>query len=78
MVEHAVELVDGVRPERVAHLGPVERHPHRRLRFAVNDVAVIRDVRQVEAVDRLPRLGVKRIVAHSHPLCRQDPVLASM
>ena len=30
VVEHAVQLVDGVRPERVADLGPVERHPHRR------------------------------------------------
>ena len=29
VVEHPVELVDGVRPERVAHLRPVERDPHR-------------------------------------------------
>ena len=28
VVEHPVELVDGVRPEGVEHLGPVERHAH--------------------------------------------------
>ena len=57
VVEHAVELVDGVRAERVAHLGPVERHPHGR----VCDVAVIGDVGQVaEPVDRLPLVGVEK------------------
>jgi hypothetical protein len=29
VVERAVQLVDGVRAEGVAHLGPVERDPHR-------------------------------------------------
>ena len=51
MVEGAVQLVDGVRAKSVAHLGPVERHPHR----AVGDVAVVGDVGQVlEAVDDSP------------------------
>jgi hypothetical protein len=54
MVEDAVELVDGVRPERVAHLGPVECHTDGRLRRPVDDVAVIGDVGQVEARDGLP------------------------
>ena len=62
VVERPVQLVDGVRAERVAHLGPVERDPHGRLRRTVDDVAVIGDVGQLEAVDRLPRRGVKRVV----------------
>ncbi len=58
MVEDGDELVDRVRAERVAHLGPVERHPdHRRA-----PGAVVRDVGQVEAGDRLPELGVERLV----------------
>ena len=64
MVEHAVELVDAVRAERVANLGPVERHPHRRLRFPVDDMTVIGDVGQLESVDRLPHRRVKRVVGH--------------
>jgi hypothetical protein len=57
---------------------PVERHAQRRLRLTISDVAMIGDVRQVEAVDRPPRRDVKRIVAQSHPLCRKDPDRASM
>ena len=58
VVEDAVELVDGVRPERVAHLRPVEGDAHRRLA----DVAVVGDVGQVlEAGNRLPEAGVERI-----------------
>ena len=30
VVERTVELIDGVRPKCVAHLWPVEGHPHRR------------------------------------------------
>ena len=63
MVEHSVQLVDGVWPKRVAHLGTVERHPHRR----IGDVAVVGDVGQIaEPVDRLPGVGVKRIVAQCY------------
>ncbi|MDT5192525.1 MAG: putative transposase [Mycobacterium sp.] len=57
---------------------PVERHRQRRLRLPIGDVAMIGDVRQVEAVDRPPRPGVKRIAAQSHPLCRKDPDRASI
>src|ERR1700693_2118556 len=60
VVERAVQLVDGVRAERVAHLGAVERDPDR----AVVDVAVIRDVGEVaEAVDGSPERWVKRLLA---------------
>ncbi len=60
MVERAVQLIDGVRAKCVAHLGPVERHPHR----PVGDVPVIRDIGQIlEAVDGLPLRRVKRIVS---------------
>ena len=59
MVEHPVQLVDGVRPKRVAHLGPVERHPHR----GVLDVAVVGDVGQIaEPVDESPRRSIKWVV----------------
>ena len=54
VVEHSVELVDGVRPERVAHLGPVERDADGRLALPVDDVPVVGDVGQVEALDGLP------------------------
>ncbi len=48
MVEHPVQLVDGVRPKRIAHLGPVEGHPYR----GVLDVAVVGDVGEIaEPVD---------------------------
>jgi hypothetical protein len=57
---------------------PVERHAQRRLRLTISDVAMIGDVRQVEAVDPPPRRDVKRIVAQSHPLCRKDPDRASI
>jgi hypothetical protein len=50
----------------------------RRLRLPISDVAMIGDVRQVEAVDRPPRRDVKRIVAQSYPLCRKDPDRASI
>ena len=45
VVEHAVELVDRARPERVAHLGPIERDANR----AVILGAVVGDVLQFEA-----------------------------
>ena len=70
MIERAVELVDGVRPECVAHLGPVECHPHRRLRFGIAvDMAVVGDICQVSETvgclgDGPPLAGVKRILAH--------------
>ena len=55
-----VQLVDRVRPERVAHLGPVERDPHG---AHARDVAVVGDVRQVaETVDAPPRFGFEGIV----------------
>jgi hypothetical protein len=42
-------------------------------------MTVVGDVGQViEPVDGLPRQGVERIVAHGQPLCRKDPVRASM
>ena len=51
VVERAVQLVDGVRAERIAHLGPVECHPH----GAVGDVPVVGDVGQIlETVDPRP------------------------
>ena len=56
VVEHPVELVDGVRPERVEHLGPVERHAH----AAQAHGSVVGDVGEVlEAGHLLPGVGVE-------------------
>jgi hypothetical protein len=55
VVEHPVQLVDGARAERVAHLGPVEGDAHRSLAHGT----VIRDVVEVETVDRFPRGGIE-------------------
>jgi hypothetical protein len=55
VVEHAVELVDGVRAERVAHLGTIEGHAH----DAERDVAVVREVGEREPGDVLPLRGVE-------------------
>ena len=55
VVEDPVELVDGAGPEGVAHLGPVEGHPHR----AVVERAVVGDVGEVEPVHLPPRVGVE-------------------
>jgi hypothetical protein len=55
VVERAVELVDGVRPERVAHLRPVERDAY----GALVERPVVGDVGEVEALDLRPRRGVE-------------------
>jgi hypothetical protein len=60
VIERAVQLVDGLRPEGVAHLGPVEGDAH----GAGVDGAVIGDVGEVEAGDRLPRGGVEDLGDH--------------
>ena len=58
VVEHAVQLVHGVRAERVEHLRAVERHAH----AAEFDAAVVGDVRQIlEPLDDLPGRGVERV-----------------
>ena len=70
VLEARVELVDGVRAERVAHLGTVERDPHR----ALVDGAVVGDVGQVvESRHGLPgrRVEDRRhhgLVAHAATL----------
>ena len=74
MVEHAVQLVDGVRAERVADLGAVERDAHHgqvpgdgaggRLRPAPGraNPAVVGEVGEVlEAVDRAPARRVEGV-----------------
>ena len=60
VVERPVELVDRVRPERVAHLGPVERDAHR----PGADRPVVGDVGQVEPRDRGPGIGVEDLGDH--------------
>ena len=57
VVERTVELVDRLRPERVTHLGPVERDPHR----ALIDGSVVGDVLELESVHRLPAIGVEQL-----------------
>ena len=60
VVEHSVELVHRRRPEGVAHLGPVERDAHR----AVGLRPVVGDVRQVEARNVIPGVGVEELGDH--------------
>jgi hypothetical protein len=50
MIEGAVQLVDGVRPEGVAHLGAVEGYAHRAVLYGT----MVRDVGEVEAGDISP------------------------
>ena len=71
-VERAVELVDGVRAERVAHLGPVERD--------ARDAAVLRHVRgdvgvAIGAGCRHPLVVVEELRDGS--ACRAPPFFAS-
>ena len=76
VVEHAVELVDGVRPERVQHLGSVERHAH----AAQADGSVVGDVGEVlEAGHLLPGVGVEGLAdtgdrAHGRKAIRGEGV----
>jgi hypothetical protein len=65
VVEGAVQLVDGVGPERVADLRTVEGDAHRPL----IDGAVVRDVGEVEPVHGRPRVGVEELADH-------EPMLA--
>jgi hypothetical protein len=61
VVEHAVELVDGVRAEGVEHLGAVEGDAH----TPQVDRAVVGDVGEVLETGHLrPGSGVERL-AHS-------------
>jgi hypothetical protein len=57
VVERAVQLVDGLGTEGVAHLRSVERHAH----GALIDGAVVGDVLEVEAHDGDPRRGVEQL-----------------
>ena len=61
MVESLVQLVDGVRPERVANFGAVERDPDRAVLLrAWPDVPVVGDVGQIfEAGHRAHSSGLK-------------------
>ena len=59
VVEHPVELVDGVRPEGVTHLGPVERHPHGAAGRPGQHAPVVGQVGELEPCHRLPGLRVE-------------------
>ena len=57
VIQCPVQLVDGVRPEGVAHLGPIEGDAG----DAPGDVVVVGDVGQfAEAVDLTPQVGVEQ------------------
>ena len=65
MVEAAVELVDGVGPEGVAHLGTVEGHSHR----SSVDGTVVGNVGEVvEVLYRPPGFGVEEFGDHERTL----------
>jgi hypothetical protein len=54
VVERPVELVDGVGPEGVANLRPIECDADGRLVPSVEDVPVIGEVAELVTVDRTP------------------------
>lgn len=61
MVEGSVELVDGVRSERVAYLGPVESDTYGARGAAFGHAPVIGDVGEIEALHGTPRGRVEEI-----------------
>jgi hypothetical protein len=61
MVQRQVQLVDGVRPEGVADLGPVERDPDR----ARVDRPVVGDVGKGEPIHGTPLLRVEDLRNHA-------------
>ena len=62
VVERGVQLVDGVRPERVTHLGPVEGDPHRGHVLG----PVVGDVGELEAWNHVPELGLPPVRHAGH------------
>jgi hypothetical protein len=62
VVECPVQLVNGVWPERVAYLRPVERDPYGAGRHG----PVVSDVGEVETLDLLPRGGVEQLGDKGH------------
>ena len=56
MVQRRIELINGVRPERVAYLGPIKGHPDDGGIVG----AVIGDVGEVKAIHRMPQLRRER------------------
>ncbi len=67
MVEHGIQLVDGVRAERIAHLGPVECDADGALR----DMTVVGDVGEVLE----PRNGAPQFRIEGHVVTlRPGPV----
>ena len=59
MIQGLVELVNGVGAKRVAHLGAVECDAHGAVGTRVAHVAVVGDVREIEALDLAPLAGVE-------------------
>ena len=55
MIKSRVELIDGMRPERVAHLGPVEGDPD----DWGPDRPVVGDVGELEAGNGFPQAAIK-------------------
>ena len=75
VVERAVELVDSLRPEGVADLGPVEGDADRPP-IGTSAATVVGDVRQVEALHGFPAVGVEDL-GHSGCRHRGPPAVAS-
>src|SRR5699024_9823002 len=71
VVERAVQLVDGVRAEGVAHLRPVEGDADDAVGAALAGVAVVGDVVEVESLNLAPGGGVEDlgnlVFAHACP-----------
>jgi len=64
VLQRRVQLVDGVGPERVAHLRPVEGDADRRHVLG----AVVRDVGELEALDGRPQLRAEGVAHAAEPI----------
>jgi hypothetical protein len=60
VVEGPVQLIDRVGPERVAHLGPVQRDPDRPLVHRT----VVGDVGEAESLNFLPGILIEQLRNH--------------
>ena len=56
MVQRRVELINGVRPERIAYFGPIKGDPHNGGVIR----PVIGDVGEVKAIYRMPQVRRER------------------
>ena len=68
MVQRRIELINGVRPERVSYLGPIKSDPHDRGVIG----PVIGDIGEVKAIHCMPQVRYER-AGHGPKLAGESP-----